>query len=420
MPRWGRFLAVIAAGVVSVAAVTFLVEQANGALSGDYALSGMFTKAGTGLHPGSEVTYEGVQVGRVTTITLVDSQAQVAMDIQPDFKVPSDATATIRPLNVFGADQVSLAYARGDATAPLGPGATITHTAVSDEIGDLFAAADPLLKTIDANDLSTIVSNLAQASDGEGPTVAASIQEGAKLADLLDRTLPQQLGTLDAFNGFTAALAPVGTSLDSLSTAENQALPSFNANAGQYAELLKTLTPFANDLAGFLAAYHPQIQTLLASGDNVARVLLARQQDVGQVISGAGVYLTKFANAINPNETLPDGSHFAYFHTFVMFADLNSLICGLLAPATPGLSFLVPLQEALSGAGTPLDCSSQIAAFNAAQGSGTPGPSSVNQAAQSLSNAAYQQIGQPQQSPTTGLGGLLGSLLGGSGGGLLP
>jgi virulence factor Mce-like protein len=413
MPRWARLLCVITAAVAAVAAVTFLVKTSSGALSGDYALSGMFVKAGTGLHPGSEVTYDGVQVGKVTTITLVDDQAQVGMDIQPTFKVPSDATATIRPLNVFGADQISLAFAHGDGARALAAGSAVTHTAVSDEVGDLFAAADPLLKTIDAKDLSTIVSNLAQASDGEGPTIAASIQEGAKLADLLDRTLPQQLTALDAFNGFTAALAPTGQSLDALSNATNQALPSFNANAQQYANLLKTLTPFANDLAGFLAAYHPQIQTLLASGDNVARVLLARQQDVGQAIQGLGVYLSKFANAVNTSETLPDGSHFAYFHTFVLLADVNSLICGLLAPATPGLSFLAPLQQALAGAGTPLNCSSQMAAFNAAQGSGAPGPSGVNPSAQALSNSVYQQIGQPQPTTPTGLGGLLGNLLGG-------
>jgi len=374
------------------------------------------------------VTYDGVQVGRVTTIDLVDSQAHVAMAIEPTFTVPSDATATIRPLNVFGADQVTLSYPQGDTAKALAPGSAIVRTSVSDELSDLFAAADPLLETIDTADLSTIISNLAQASDGEGPTIAASIQEGAKLADLLDRTLPEQLSTIDAFNGFTAALAPTGASLDSLSNAENLALPAFNANASQYAQLLQTLTPFADDLAAFLAAYHPDIQTLLASGDNIARVLLARQQDVGQVIQGLGIYLTKFANAVGPDERLPDGSGFAYFHTFVLFDDLNNLICGLIAPASPGLSSLAPLQQALSGAGTPLDCSSQIAAFDLAQGTGTPGASTVAQSAQALSNAAYQQIGQPQNTVSTGLGSVIWSLLGRSGsgsgsggfGGLLP
>jgi virulence factor Mce-like protein len=426
LPRWARFLSVLVAGTLAVSLVTFLVKASNGALSGDYALTGTFAQAGTGLHPGSEVTYRGVQVGRVTSITLVDRQAQVAMVIQPTFAVPADAVATIRPLNVFGAEQVALSYPAGDAAPSLKEGATLAHTAVSSELGDLFAAADPLLKTINATDLSTVISNLAQASDGEGPTVAASIQEGAKLADLLDRTLPAQLRALDSFNSFTAALAPTGVSLNALSAAENAALPSFNANGQAYSQLLSTLTPFANDLAEFLAAYHPDIQTLLASGDNVARVLLTRQQDVGTLIKGLGVYFTKLGHAVDTSETLPDGSHFAYFHTFIFFGDLNSLICGLLAPASPGLSFLAPLQQALSGAGTPLDCSSQIAAFNLAQGlggssSGAPG---VSQSAQSLSTQAYQALGSPQNPSSGGLGGLIGSLLGGgsssgsSGGGL--
>jgi len=425
MPRWARFVSVVVAGVVAVAAVTVLIKVSNGALSGDYTLTGNFAKAGTGLHPGSEVTFRGVQVGRVTAITLVDRQAQVSMDVEPGFLVPSDATATIRPLNVFGAEEVAFDFPQGDRTAALHPGSTIARTDVSSELGDLFAAADPLLSTIDTTDLSTIVSTLAQASDGEGPTLAASIQEGAKLADLLDRTLPAQLQALDSFNGFTAALAPTGGSLNALSDAENQALPAFNANASTYAKLLDTLTPFADDLSQFLAAYRPDIQTLLASGDNVARVLLTRQQDVGTLIKGLGIYFTKLGNSVDQTETLPDGSHFAYFQTFIFFDDINNLICGLIAPSSPGLSFLAPLQQALSGAGTPLDCSSQIAAFDLAQDSGTAGPSSVSQSAQSLSNQAYQALGAPQPGGSGGLGGLVGSLLGsgsggsGSGGGLL-
>ena len=46
---------------------------------------------------------------------------------------------------------------------------------------------------------------------------------------------------------------------------------------------------------------------------------------------------------------------------------MNKLVCNLLAPARPGMSFLEPLQQALAGAGSRFNCSSQLASFNAAQ-----------------------------------------------------
>ncbi|HLX88122.1 MAG TPA: MCE family protein [Acidimicrobiales bacterium] len=414
-----RLLAVVVAAAVAVAGVTVIVKAADGAFTGQYALSGFFPASGEGLHTGSAVTYRGVQVGRVTTVALQNGRAHIAMAVNPDFSVPADATATIRPINVFGADDVVFDFPAGDHSATLAHGATLAHTAVSPELGDLFAAADPLLARIDAPDLSTVVSNLAQASDGEGPTIAASIDEGVKLADLLDRTLPAQLSALDSFSGFASALAPTAQSLNAIAAASNQGLPAFNAAAGSYRKLLSALTPFAENLAQFLATYHPDITTLLSAGDNVARVLLVRQQDIGNVIQGLAVYLTRFANSYDPAEVLPDGSHFGYFHTFILLSDINDMICSLIAPAQPGLSFLAPLQQALSGAGTPLNCAGQISAFDAAQRGvvpAVPAGTTTTQAGQQLNTQMYQGLASPQPAPTPapgGLGGLIQGLLGG-------
>lgn len=416
-----RLLALALAATVAVGAAVVAVKAADGAFSGQYPLRGVFARSGEGLHPGSEVTYQGVQVGRVSDIHLDGDHALVSLAIDPSFSVPADATATIRPINVFGADEVSFTFPSGTAAGTrLAPGATIAHTAVSDELGDLFAAADPLLAQLDTTDLNTILSTLAQASEGEGPTIAASIDEGAKLAAFLDQTLPAQLTALDSLSGFTTAVAPTGSSLNALADASNRALPPFNAHAAAYARLLADLQPFANNLAQFLSAYHPDIETLLDAGDDVARVVLVHQSDIGNLVKGLGIYLTKFGSAADPAEVLPDGSEFGYFHTFIELGDLNQLVCSLLAPALPGMSFLAPLQQALTGAGTPLNCSSQISAFDAAQQSGAPAPAaatpapSAQQAASSLSTQMYEQLTEPQSpAPATNpvqqlLGGLLG------------
>ena len=418
IPRPVRLLAVVVALAVAVSGVTLVVKAADGAFNGQYALSGSFPTSGEGLHTGSAVTYRGVQVGRVTSVALSDGQAHIAMAVNADFAVPADATATIRPINVFGADDVVFDFPSGDHASALGHGATLAHTAVSPELGDLFAAADPLLARIDTPDLSTVISNLAQASAGQGPAIAASIDEGVKLADLLDRTLPAQLSALDSFSGFASALAPTAQSLNAIAAASNQSLPAFNAAAGSYRRLLTALAPFAENLAQFLAAYHPDITTLLSAGDNVARVLLVRQKDIGNVIQGLGVYLTRFANSYDPKEVLPDGSHFGYFHTFVLLSDINDMICSLIAPAQPGLSFLAPLQQALSGAGTPLNCAGQISAFEAAQRGVVPpipADTSTSQAGQQLSTQMYGGLSSPQ-APTpapSGLGGFIQGLIGG-------
>ena len=421
MSRSRRVLFALLAIVVISGIWVVLVRWSNGDFSNRYQLTGYFAGAGQGLHPGSEVVFRGVQVGQVSTMSLAGSRARVTMLIDQDFRVPQTATATIGPINLFGADEVSFTTPQESGAGPyLAPGSTIPRTADSDELGDLFAAAAPLLDKVNTGDLSTVVSELAQASAGEGPQIAASFNEGAKLAALLDSTLQAQLQALDSFARFAGALTPAAGPLNGLSADENVALPAFNADAADYAHLLATLTPFANHLATLLTDYHPDIATLIADGDNVARVFTAQVSDVGQLITGLYEYVYKLGHAVSP-VTLPDGSRFGYFNTFILFSDVNNLICSLIAPNQPGLSFLEPIQQALAGTGSAFNCQSELAAFDAAQGSGlqslstTPSPDSSAQAAsalQQIANEVYALLGQPSNPTTETLGGYLGSLLG--------
>ena len=251
----------------------------------------------------------------------------------------------------------------------------------SDELGDLFAAATPLLNKIDTTNLSTVLGELAQASQGEGPKIAASISAGTQLAGLLDRTLNAQILALQSFAKFTQAIAPAAGDLNNLNAQINAALPSFNAEEADYENLLNTLIPFSNRLAALLSTYHPDIATILESGDNVSRVLLAQQDSLGQVINGAYHYFQKIAEGASGRSKLPDGSTYAYFNTFILFSDVNSLVCNLIAPPTGGMSFLQPIQQALAGAGSAFNCSSELATFNALQSSSTPAAPRTRRAA---------------------------------------
>jgi ABC-type transporter Mla subunit MlaD len=320
---------------------------------------------------------------------------------------------------------ISSPHANSDAGPYLTAGGTFAHAQSSDELSDLFAAATPLLNQINTTQLSTLLGELAQASQGEGPKIAAGIDSGTQLAGLLDRTLNAQILALDSFAKFTQAIAPAAGDLNNLNTEINAGLPGFNAEEADYQNLINTLVPFSDRLASLLSTYHPDIATILTSGDNVSRVLLAQQDTIGQVINGAYHYFEKIAEGTSGVNKLPDGSTYGYFNTFILFGDVNSLVCNLIAPPTGGMSYLEPLQQALAGAGSAFNCSSQLSTFAALQGS-SPTPSVVtpstatsptagaNSAGSAAANQVYGIIGQPDTSKPTTLGGILHQLLGGS------
>ena len=438
MRRLLRALIVLVTVGVVLGGSVVLIEVSNGDFSGAYGLSGTFPRAGQGLEPGAAVVYRGVQVGRVSSISLTGTRAKVGVLIQPNFRVPADTTATIEPVNLFGAEQISLTDPSGDpgpGTPALAPGSEFPRTAVSDELGAFFGAAAPLFKHINGQDLGTVVSELAQGTAGDGPQIASSINEGARLASLLDSTLQAQLTFLDANAAFAGALAPTAGTFNALSADENVLLPVFNRDQASYQTFLETLSRFSDHLAALVTEYHPDIARMLADGDNVARLLTAQQEDIATLLQGAFHYVYKLGEGGSAG-TLPDGSRFAYFNVFLLFSDVNNLVCNLLAPSAPGLSMLEPLQQALAGAGTPFDCSAQLASFEAAQGPKAPtaptgalpvavpaaapsapsaDPTAAAKAAlQQLTNQVYANLAQPSSGPAPSLGGYIQSLTGGA------
>jgi len=418
-----------------VAGVTVAIRAADGDYSGAYRLVGMFSRAGEGLAPGSQITYRGVQVGRVSGATLSGGHARLVMLIDPGFRVPRDAVATIAPQNIFGADQVDLSFPAGDHGPWLRHGGTVLATRVQGQILDLFAAADPLLERIDTGALSSVVSELAQASSGDGPQIARSISAGAKLASLLDQTVSSQISFLDSFDALSAQVAGVGPTLDNLSNQSNVFLPSFNDAAASYAKVLASFTPFANDFASLLADYRPNFVQLLNEGEDVVAVLVASRPQIAGALEGLDNYVYKIEHGVS-SETLPDGSHFSYFNTFIMFSDVNNLVCSLLAPNQPGMAFLEPLQQALTGSGSPFNCSTELARFDAAQAGSSstraapapaakpaPKPSgtsvtsllppAVSGAARKLLQAVDQILGAPTSAKQRSIGSYVHMLLGG-------
>ena len=291
-------------------------------------------------------------------------------------------------------------------------------------MGDLFAAATPLLNQIDTTNLSTVLGELAQASQGEGPKIAASINAGTQLAGLLDRTLNAQMRALQSFAKFTQAIAPAAGDLNNLNAEINAGLPSFNAEEADYENLLNTLIPFSNRLAALLSTYHPDIATILESGDNVSRVLLAQQDSIGQVDQRRLPLLPEDRRRCGGTEQAARRQHvrlLQHLHPLQRrqqpgLQSHRAVDRGHVLPAADsaglgrqrvGLQLFVGVcdvrcaPEWLAPAAAPIPEPSASA---------TSGASS---AAAAAANQAYGMVGQPDQSSPTNLSGIITQLLGG-------
>jgi virulence factor Mce-like protein len=359
-----RSIAALAVVVALMGVIVVSVRGSYGAFHKGYRLSGTFTRASYGVEPGTQVEYRGIPVGKVDSVHLVDHQAELRMSINQGFRVPVNVNAVIRPRSIFGDPYVDLDFAPGSSGPFLKAGDRLPKTGVDAETGDLIASAVPLLEKINAHDLATVIDELAKASDNEGLRIRSSIENATQLGDFFATTIQEQLTALDSFAAFQAQFAPTGPSFNAIAANSNIALPTLNAAEVDFQRALDSLTPFANKLAAFLSAEHPDFDRLLDQGDNVVRLLTLREPQLEQVVSGLSRYVYKFAVGQGP-ETLPNGTKFAFFKNFVMFSDVNALICGILSQGGPTTA---PLLQAISQSGGPINCPPASPAASVATG----------------------------------------------------
>ena len=95
--------------------------------------------AGGGIYRFANVTYRGVQVGKVTEVDVTSDNAVVSMSLQSDPRIPSDLDAEIRSLSAVGEQYVDL-RPRNDSAPYLYDGSVIpaSRTSIPQPVGPML------------------------------------------------------------------------------------------------------------------------------------------------------------------------------------------------------------------------------------------------------------------------------------------
>ncbi|OBS00192.1 MCE-family protein MCE1A [Mycobacterium gordonae] len=162
-------------------------------------------RAGLVMDPGSKVTYNGVQIGRVDKIQEINRDgkpaAKFSLDIYPEFLgahgvVPENVDAQIKATTVFGGKYISLTTPRDDkgniiSRGHLGPNSVINASGVTTEINTLFQTLTSISEKVDPVKLNLTLSAAAQSLTGLGDRFGQSIVNGNQILDDINPQMPQ-------------------------------------------------------------------------------------------------------------------------------------------------------------------------------------------------------------------------------------
>ena len=189
------------AALVVLAIGALVAALVYGQFRGDFTpttkLTMVASRAGLVMDPGSKVTLNGVQIGRVAAISEImrdrKPAAELVLDVYPRYLalIPANVNADIKASTVFGNKYVSLTTPNNPSPQRISPQTVIDARSVTTEVNTLFQTITSIAEKVDPVKLNLTLSAAAQAVNGLGDKFGQSLINANTILDDVNPQMPQ-------------------------------------------------------------------------------------------------------------------------------------------------------------------------------------------------------------------------------------
>lgn len=238
-----------------------------------------------GLYQFSNVTYRGVQLGKVTEVLPTRTGAVATLSLASNPKVPADLQARVLSVSAVGEQYVDL-VPHTDSGPYLHDGSVIpvTQATVPQAVGPMLDQTSLLLKSIPKERLTDLLDNAFKGLNGAGDDLTTLNDSASRLAADFNSTADQtrtlvedsrplldgQLASTDAIRTWARSLAGITDQL--------------NTNDPQWRGILANGPGAADEASALLNQVKPTLPVLLASLTTVGQVGVTYNKSLEQLL----------------------------------------------------------------------------------------------------------------------------------------
>lgn len=269
--RLMAFVALSAVGIVYIAASYLgIVDRVTGR---GLDVTATLPASG-GLFEGSEVTYRGVKIGKVQTMTPTADGIELRLALEEDTELPTDARMYVHNLSAVG--EQYLDFQPTDEEGPYAKDGTVYRgdaDALPTDEGELLVDLDAFVGSVDGEDLSVTIAELGDLFEGTGGDLQRLLDNGSTFIAEASEHTDETIRLLDS--GLTVLRTQSG---------QRENIRSF---AGDLATLTQALRQSDGDLRTVLSetpGAASEMRVLLEDLEPTLPVLLSDLSTTGQVI----------------------------------------------------------------------------------------------------------------------------------------
>lgn len=309
-----RILAFIAISVLVIGyiAVRYADLGRYVGVRGYYVVKLELAEAG-GIFPNAAVTYRGVQVGRVGAVNLTDSGVEADLDINTSAApIPRNVRAVVANLSALGEEYVDLRPKSGHGPY-LADGSTIAResTRLPLPVTSLLTSVDALAASVPRQPLRTVVDELGEALQGQGPNLQVLLDTSGSLTRGATQDLPESLGLIDNSRTVLGTQDDERNALESFSNSLRLFAGQLDRSDSDIRRLISATPRAATQVTDLLRETDPGLSVLLANLLTTSDLALTRQGGLEELLVATPAAISAGSTVINQN-----GANFGLALTF--------------------------------------------------------------------------------------------------------
>ena len=240
---------------------------------------------GGGLYPLANVTYRGVQIGKVTDVALTARGARATLRIGTSPKIPADLAAQVRSISAIGEQYVDL-RPRSDAPPYLHDGSVIamTNTEIPQPVGRMLDRTSALLSSIPKGQVAALLDESANAFNGAGYDLGSLLDSSDTVARDSHGVVQQLRSLIDdsgpLLDGQVESSQDTRTWTHSLANVTDQIVH----NDPQIRAILRSAPAALDEASALLTSVKPTLPVLLANFTSLGQVAVTYLPSLEQLL----------------------------------------------------------------------------------------------------------------------------------------
>lgn len=238
-----------------------------------------------GLYQFSNVTYRGVQIGKVTDVRAARSGAVATLSLATSPKIPADLQASVLSVSAVGEQYVDL-LPRTDSGPYLRDGSVITaeNTTVPQKVGPMLDQVSALLQTIPKEKLSALLDESFKGLNGTGDDLSALLNSASTVAADFDEVGDRARTLIDDGKQLLDAQAAASEALRVWSRSLAGVTSQLSTNDPQVRSLLTHAPGALDETSRLLNSVKPTLPVLLANLTTVGQIAVTYRPSLEQLL----------------------------------------------------------------------------------------------------------------------------------------